>query len=376
MIIDSHAYTFQPGDHPAGFASVEDHMMWIQQSQPLHHQPAWRIRDRTPAASVPLGPETSEDWRRLPDVNFRVDHEKGRVVWTVDGEDYTKQFYPPNLRNLEFTPHSLIAEMDYAGVDLAVIHTNPMLGRDCTFLAECVSLYPDRLKAMAPVDEWRIASETDAVIHELTEAITVHGLHAIKFNASLPYFESPDPWDDGPYRPFWEAATSFGVPVFITLGSGHRKLNLGTSISRQQEGYLAEQRNLMRLMERYPSMTCNLTHGFPWRAFLDDEGISVPDEIWLPFENPNCNLEVCFPVRIGDVFEYPYQEVWPMLEAMAEHVGPDHLNWGTDMPFQNRFCTYRQSRAWIENHCDFLSAEDKAMIFGGTAARIMGLESM
>ena len=36
----------------------------------------------------------------------------GFTVEQIDGEEYTKQFYPPNLPNLEFTPHSLIAEMD------------------------------------------------------------------------------------------------------------------------------------------------------------------------------------------------------------------------------------------------------------------------
>jgi predicted TIM-barrel fold metal-dependent hydrolase len=127
-------------------------------------------------------------------------------------------------------------------------------------------------------------------------------------------------------------------------------------------------------MERYPDTVVNLTHGFPWRAFVADGAFRpMPEEIWLPFENPNCHLEVCFPVRIGDWFDVPYREAWPVLEAMVEHVGADHLNWGTDMPFQNRFCTYRQSRKWIEDYCEFLSEADLAMIMGRTTARILGL---
>ena len=64
-----------------------------------------------------------------------------------------------------------------------------------------------------------------------------------------------------------------------------------------------------------------------------------------------------------------------MLEQMLERIGADHLLWGTDMPFQNRFCTYRQSRDWIEKYCDFLTPQDKASILGGTAARILSLDS-
>ena len=78
-------------------------------------------------------------------------------------------------------------------------------------------------------------------------------------------------------------------------------------------------------------------------------------------------------MRIGDIFDYPYREVWPTLEEMVDRIGADRLLWGTDMPFQNRFCTYRQSRDWIEKYASFLSEADLAAIMGGTAARILGV---
>ncbi|MDA0747362.1 MAG: amidohydrolase family protein [bacterium] len=375
MIIDSHVYCFEPGDDAAGFASREEHLRWVQEAQGLHHQPAWRVRDRAPASSEGLIPESYAHWAEMPDVNFRIDHAKGRVVWTIDGEDYTKQFYPPNLRNLEFTPESLISEMDYAGVDMAVIHTNPMLTRDVGFLAECVRLYPDRLRCMAPVDEWRILSEMDVVIEEMNAAVVESGLHAIKFNARPAYFFTNEPWDSERYRPFWDAATALNVPIFFTLGSGPRDVTRRMTSDAGREGYLKEQKVLMRWMERYPDAVVNLTHGFPWRAFVAGEGfMAMPEEIWEPFQSPNCHLEVCFPVRIGDWFDFPYPEVWPVLEEMVERVGANRLNWGTDMPFQNRFCTYRQSRRWIEKYCTFLSEEDLQLIMGGTTAKMMGMD--
>ena len=141
----------------------------------------------------------------------------------------------------------------------------------------------------------------------------------------------------------------------------------------QRRGYINELRILVRWMERYPETVCSLTHGFPWRAFLDGERITLPEAIWEPFRNPNCSLEVSFPIRLGDLFDYPYREVWPTVEEMVERVGADNLLWGTDMPFQNRFCTYRQSRNWIEKNCSFLSQEDLTKIMGGNAARILGL---
>ena len=371
MIVDSHAYCFGPANSLLGYSSVAEHLRWVQAGQAGHYQPAFRLRDRAPGSSEVLAPRGNRDLSSLPDVNLRIDAEAGRVVWTVDGEDYTKHYYPPNLRNCEFTPSSLISEMDYAGVDAVLLHTNPMLGRSSAYLSGCVRQFPGRIYSMAPVDEWRIRDDTSAVIRELTTAITEHGLHAIKFNPNG-YMVSPDPWDDGVYRPFWEAATSLNVPIFFSLGTGPNSDGWEASADLRR-GYLNELRILMRWMDRYPDIVCSITHGFPYRTFLDGDRIALPDAVWEPFQNPNLSIEVCFPVRIGDLFDFPYREVMPAIEAMVEHIGADRLLWGTDMPFQNRHCTYRQSRDHIEKYCTFLSQEQLDLIMGGSAARILKL---
>ncbi|MEE2659332.1 MAG: amidohydrolase family protein [Candidatus Latescibacterota bacterium] len=380
MIVDSHAYCFPPADFPAGFATAEDHLAWVQAGQAAHHQPAWRIRDRVPASSdVLAAPGGAMDFANLPEVDFHVDHASGRVVWTIDGEDHTKQFYPPNLRSLEFTPQSLLAEMDYAGVDKVLLHVDAMLGRDAAFQAKCVAAAPERIYSMAPVDEWRVATETDAVIAETTRAIREYGLHAIKFNPPHAYYHRDQPWDDKAFRPFWDTVSDLGVPVFFTLGTGPGEASVSTTREQQRAGYYGELVILKRWMERYPDVVCSITHGFPWRLLLDvppeqsPTGFELPEELWQPFENPNLSLEVCFPVRIGDLFDFPWREVYPAFEQMVECIGADRLMWGTDMPFQNRFCTYRQSRRWIEGYCDFLTPKQVALILGGTAARLLGL---
>jgi len=369
VIIDSHAYCFEPADSPVGYSGVEEHMKWVQAGQAGHYQPAYRLRDRAPGSPEVLAPQGKWQVSSLPDVDFRIDRSAGRVVWTSGGEDYTKYYYPPNLRNCEFTPDSLISEMDYAGVDAALLHTNPMLGRSNQYQAECARRFPGRLYSMALVDEWRIRDDGPTVIRELTTAITELGLHAIKFNANG-YMTSSEPWDDGAYRPFWEAATSLRVPIFFSLSTGPTGASWDDS-SDARSGYLNEQRILIRWMERYPDSVCSITHGLPYRSFLAGNKIVLPDAIWAPFQNPNLSLEVCFPVRIGDKFDFPYREVIPTLEEMVGRIGADRLLYGTDMPFQNRHCTYRQSRDHIEKHCTSLSEEELGLIMGGTAARIL-----
>ncbi len=381
MIIDSHAYCFEPLDSPRGYASSAEHLRWSQVAHATHHQPALRIPDGRVGSSDVLDPKGGRDLDDLPDLRFRVDKLRGRAVWDWEGREYTKYFMPPNLRNTEFTPFGLDCEMHHAGVDAVLLHTDPALVRDSSYLGEIVKGFPGRIYSMAPVDEWRIIAETDAVIAETAAAIEEDGLHAVKFIPPLCYLAGYQAWDDGPYRPFWEAALDLGVPIFFTLGAGPGDFKGGKRPrAAEQRGYLDEHRILMRWMERYPEAMCSLTHGFPWRTFLDDrqEAIVLPEEIWEPFRGGNCNIEVCFPVRLGDIFDYPYREVWPALGAMVEHIGADHLLWGTDMPFQNRFCTYRQSRKWIEApfaEWAGLDSRELAQIMGGTVARLLGVGS-
>jgi predicted TIM-barrel fold metal-dependent hydrolase len=362
MIIDAHVYCFPPLDSLAGHRSVAEHLKVAQWGHARHHQPTIRLRDRAvgPWSAALLNPAGEPPWC-LSDVNFRVDHAHHRVVWTVDGEDYTKHYLPPNLHDTAFDAASCIAEMDYAGVDAALMHVELMLGRDVAYLADCVRRYPTRLRSMAPVDEWRIRSDPDGVIREVTAAINDFGLHAVKFSALYAYLLSPDPWDGGVYRPFWDAVTRLGVPIFFTLPIS----------SNDQSAYLREQRILMRWMERYPDVTVSLTHGFPWRALREGDGFVLPDDIWQPFKNPKLHLEISLPIRIGDWWEYPYRETWPAVEQMVDRVGSRRILWGTDMPFQNRFCTYRQGRAYIEKYLAFLGAEDVAAIMGGNAERLL-----
>ncbi len=366
MIVDSHAYCFTAPDSAAGHPSAATHLELWQWAYAQHHQPAFRVRDRAPGnAGLLLERGENGGWRTA-DRAFRVDHERERLVWTVDGEEYTKVFLPPNT--LEFSPGNLVAEMDYAGIDWALLHVDATLSKDVGYLAACVRDYPDRLRSMAPVDEWRIAAEPDAVIAAAVDAIEVHGLHAFKVIPEYAYrADASQRIDDEAWRPFWDAVTALGVPIFFTLGP-----RPGATDPRQ--GFLDEVWTVARWMDAYPNATVSITHGFPWRDLIVDDRIEVPASYWEPFrDRPNLSIEVSFPVRIGDVFDYPWVACQPVLAEMAERIGCDRLLWGTDMPFQNRFCTYRQSRDWIERYATFLDPAQLTALMGGTAARLLSI---
>ncbi len=61
--------------------------------------------------------------------------------------------------------------------------------------------------------------------------------------------------------------------------------------------------------------------------------LDVPRGLLDQIKACNAVYYMQFPVRIGDLFDFPYREVWSALKAMVEHIGPDRLLWGTDFGF-------------------------------------------
>ena len=130
-------------------------------------QPAWRLHDRTPADATGLY-DPCRPWQfdGLRDSDFRTG-EHGLVEWTTDGEDFVKQVLPPWISGFSFPVESLIAEMDYAGIDRALLHRTPYMGLDDSYIADCSRKYPGRIQGLAQVPEWWLPARMDDAIEEL-----------------------------------------------------------------------------------------------------------------------------------------------------------------------------------------------------------------
>ena len=89
MTIDGHAYCFPRVGRPSGFPSVEDPVRHLQREMGIHHQAAWRVRDRAPADDKGI---IEDDWSTLDslkDAGFRAAG-FGRFEWTVGGDTYAQ----------------------------------------------------------------------------------------------------------------------------------------------------------------------------------------------------------------------------------------------------------------------------------------------
>jgi hypothetical protein len=102
--------------------------------------------------------------------------------------------------------------------------------------------------------------------------------------------------------------------IFFTLGAGRRARD-------ERTDFIDELWTLRRWSERYPDQKVSVTHGFPWRAFVEGDGFALTPQMWEPFRDSRIHLEVSMPIRIGDIFEYPWRETWDAASARGHRTG-------------------------------------------------------
>jgi len=332
-----------------------------------------------------LSPTQREDGGRdLRKVKFFRD-ELDRISWmSLEGENkgtvYTKGYFHPLMHNNENTPQTLLRSMDYTGVDLGVLTVYPtVVGRDHGYYRRIVQKFPDRFRRLIchkanvvlpqpnSPSSFSFFENLEESIEELRQEIAFGGVAGFQFFTGWYYnVGNTKPWDCEEMKPFWDAIASLGVPVYFTLG-------LGMAGQYAEEGnrrYLEEQDILTRWMQKYNNVSVVLTHGLPWRNYINDNKIQFPEKIWEPFKNEKCHLQMLIPLRIGDIWKYPWKEVDPLIEEMLLKVGSKQMLYGTDMPIVERFCTYLQTKEQFSLN-SLLSEEEKSDILGGNAYRLI-----
>jgi predicted TIM-barrel fold metal-dependent hydrolase len=358
VIVDSHAHIFPPLGGPSGFASRRDHTRYLQHQMAGHHMPTRRTADNAITSGETLLKGDGITLDGLTDVDFRGGG-FGRLAWIFDGERYHKQYLPPTLTQLSSPPELMVAQMDYIGVDKAVLQTGHLYGRLNRYISNAVKQYPERFWGLAMIDEWR--ADQHGQLRTLERAIGNMGLHGLWFQTgNLAMHGRGESFDDPIFEPFWDRVRDMHIPVYLNV----------TPAAPGPEPYLAELAAFGRWLERYGDLPVLYPHGLALGRFMKDGRIEIPEEAWTPLENSNIIVELLIPIFQGAIWEYPYTEAQPILREYFQRLGPDRLAWGSDMPNVERHCTYRQSLDYLRNHCDFISEDDMEKICGGNVTRL------
>jgi predicted TIM-barrel fold metal-dependent hydrolase len=359
MIIDIHAHIFPPLAGASGFATPEDHALFLQLYIATHAQPTRRLRDHTRSTGGDiLGDGLYDTPAAFARADFRVGN-YGRFEWTVAGETFYRQFLPPSLQDMAAPPEFLLQEMAYGGVDIAVLQNARLYGRLNAYFAEAARRYPGKFVPLADVDEAR--ADTIAEIARLTAAVNDLGMRGLYY-ATRGHFTDGyrRHLDDRAFDPYWEEVRRLGIPVFWEILGVPRPT---------PAAYLEQIDRLNRWADRHPDIPCVLTHG------VDPEYLraELPSPLQSLLAREQFLIELLYPISQGRLHEYPFQETHEAIARLYALVGGQRLVWGSDMPNVQRHCTYEQALRYLRDHCPFLVPSDRDSILGENVARLFGL---
>lgn len=227
----------------------------------------------------------------------------------------------------------LLAAMDGAGVDVALLVPPSWEGEYNDLVTAAVRAHPGRLAALGVVDpadapSWIERWEPDA------------GLLGLRFALHRPGLV--EALTDGRMDRVWRSAEERGVPLMVLLP--HALLP-----------------NVAAAARRHPALKVTIDHlglvgtspqdrPASWRAVLELSELA------------NVALKAtCLP-SFATTDTYPFRQVHPMLRQAISAFGAARVFWGTDMT--RLPCSYRQAVTMVTEEMPWLSSRDRELFMG------------
>ena len=346
MIIDCHAHVFPFLGSACGWKSAEEHQDFLQKYMYSSANPEFATKP--------------EFWSSRFDINFQVG-KFGRMEWAKDGVDYYRQYMPPSLQEQIAGPEFMIAQMEHAGVDMAVLQNCKVYGKLNEYFAECVRKYPDKFVGTGEINEFEADKESE--IEKLRYIVNELGFNALFYEATR-FVETDNTcgFIDKKFDSFWRDVSDLGIAVLWNFTSS--------------KAHIEQMRAFAEWADRYSDVQALVSMGLCVRPFIKNGKVEHPKELFNIFKKPNVYAEIVYPIQAGPVgWEYPFTEASNLIKQQYEELGAHKLCFGSDMPNVERNCTYRQCLTHLTKHCDFIKPSNMELILGGNIARIMKIKT-
>jgi predicted TIM-barrel fold metal-dependent hydrolase len=280
--------------------------------------------------------------------------------------DEEVQFLPPLGEKTAHTAEMLLAHMDWAGVDKAVLLQGPFYGECNGYVLEAVSRYPDRFIGAAYFDPWAPdsrqafeaigASSFRAVKLECSEATGLCGLH-------------PEARLDTPGIAWlWDELERQRLVLVLDLGAvGSRSYQTGAVRA------IAEAHPDLKIVIAHLAQPTPAAEADPglWHLWLEQIELGKLPNVWFDTASLPAYLS-----HEG----YPFPSAERYLRLAIDRISPARVMWGSDLPGLLAYATYPQLvklarlpvLAVRPGHTQFLSPHEQAMVLGGNASQVYG----
>lgn len=301
--------------------------------------------------------------------------ETKKVYWSPK-RDRSWEFTLANpMTNREFTGDLILAEMDRAGVDKAIVQTvypedfrqffeyfgasleNYVGGKEYTLSFLNNNETRNRLLWFNCINLNRKGS-FEGIAQDIKD-----GVRGFKTFPRWHFFRIDDP----KMMELYQTCSENKLPVGLGLENSWRGTYDHRSMTEQIAG----------VTRKYDDVNFLIDHA---GLTVAGEGCVSPEDPEVqPFfdmvnKRENIYLGCYFLMPPGhEVEEYPFPTSLKWLKMVVKRVGVEKLTWASDYPFSENHAKYVQMIDWIRRHADFLSEEERAMVLGGNAKRYLRL---
>jgi predicted TIM-barrel fold metal-dependent hydrolase len=263
-------------------------------------------------------------------------------IWEIDRPDRP---WPP-LRNQPQLPNGfsaaeMIAAMDAAGVDRAVIVPPTWVGENnATALEACVA-FPGRFAVMGRFDP----SALDA--REVLEGwLQQPHMLGIRMTFRLAPFNA---WlDDGSLDWYFAACERLRIPLMTLLPGRMDRLDA--------------------IASAHPGLPLIIDHMGAVPDSHVPESFADLDATLALARHANVYIKTssapCFSNE-----PFPFRDLYPYLRRIYDAFGPQRMMWGADLTRLSS--TYSECLRHFQEGLDFLTAEDRRLVLGGNIARVL-----
>jgi L-fuconolactonase len=237
----------------------------------------------------------------------------------------------------------LIAEMDAAGVDAAILVPPSWEGERNDLVTEAARLHPDRFAVMGRFDP-----EQPNARELMKTWCDQPGMLGMRFTFRRKQLEAP--LIEGRYDWVWAEMEKLGMPMMVLV--------------IQPQVHL-----IAKIAERHPGFRIVLDHMTLLTGTTDDEAFRQFDLTLGLAKYPNIALKAsALPCFTKDA--YPYRALQPHLKRAYDAFGPRRIFWGTDL--SRLPCPYRQAVTLFTEELPWLKGQDLEYVMGRGVCEWLG----
>ena len=266
-----------------------------------------------------------------------------------------------SMRIPAFPVDRLLADMDGAGVDRAVLLQGPYYG-DCNdYLSFVCREHPDRLTCMAYLDPWAEPRPSELPA-SLSAGIPDGGFRGVKLECSVP---------TGLLGMHPNARLN--DPALEWLWSGLEQARRVLTLDLGGTGTASYQTDAVRgIAVGHPDLTIVIAHlGQPSPSVIRDSTLRGQWEAQISLGLlPNVWFDTAALPAYYRREPFPWPGAAEALKRAAELIGAGKLLWGTDIPGLLQYAEYARLREHVERAFAAFPGSQRDLVFGGNARRI------